>query len=600
MLLKMAANEQFKTDDPGSQTDAALLSEFLATRSQEAFTTLVQRHLNLVYSAASRQVRSPHLAEEVSQTVFTTLARNAARLAADPELVLSAWLYQVARHAAIDLIRREAARQAREQLAFQMSAFNPANSESTPAWNEIEPLLDEAMEALDIPDRTALLLRYFENKSLREVGEVLGASEDAAQKRVSRAVDRLREHFEKRKVTVGAAALTALLSANAIQAAPSALALNIASASLAGLGAISTTAVATATATAGTAATAATSLSKTIAITMTATQKTVALAIVAAGAIAFGIYEAHTTSTLRTQVESLQRQQNLQQAAASNEALQLQAERDQARKQVATLTAEAAAKAKGPNETLQLKGEVSRLRQESKQLGATSGLSRATADPEARRIMREQQKMGMNMIYARLGKDLKLTKEQSGKLDDLLADHIMEDVERVTVALRDKHSPEEINQAFIASDAALQTKVQELLGDDGLTKYQDYTKNLFSELSAQQFKAMMEGDEKAKEEKVKKIAQILSEETQAALAKAGLPADYQMIPMLNFRNIASEKEADRSLQLVDNIYNAGAARLGGILSPEELKKLDEFKSTAINNNRSALKLNRNLMMPIGN
>ena len=97
-----------------------------------------------------------------------------------------------------------------------MSDMNDTAAE----WTHIEPLLDEAMHSLDETDRTAILLRYFENKSLREVGEALGASEDAAQKRVSRAVERLRELFSKRKVTVGASGLAALVSANAIQAAP--------------------------------------------------------------------------------------------------------------------------------------------------------------------------------------------------------------------------------------------------------------------------------------------------------------------------------------------------------------------------------------------
>jgi hypothetical protein len=94
-------------------------------------------------------------------------------------------------------------------------------------WTHIEPLLDEAMHALDDTDRTAVLLRYFENKSLREVGATLGTSDDAAQKRVSRAVERLREFFAKRGVTVGASGLAIVISANAVQAAPIGLAVTI-------------------------------------------------------------------------------------------------------------------------------------------------------------------------------------------------------------------------------------------------------------------------------------------------------------------------------------------------------------------------------------
>ena len=104
-------------------------------------------------------------------------------------------------------------------------------------WTHIEPLLDEAMHALDDTDRAAVLLRYFENKSLREVGQTLGTSDDAAQKRVSRAVERLREFFAKRGVTVGASGLVVVISANAVQAAPVGLAVTIsAAAALAVLG----------------------------------------------------------------------------------------------------------------------------------------------------------------------------------------------------------------------------------------------------------------------------------------------------------------------------------------------------------------------------
>jgi RNA polymerase sigma factor (sigma-70 family) len=215
MLLNMTANDQ------------DLIGRFNREHSQDAFTELVNQYMNLVYSAALRQVRSSQLAEEVSQTVFTQLARNAAHLS--PDTILTAWLYQVTRHAAIDVTRSEARRQAREQIAIQMSDMN-----NNPAgWTQIEPLLDEAMQSLEQADRTAILLRYFESKSLREVGEALGASEDAAQKRVQRAVERLREFFLQRKLKVGATVLVASVSANAIQAAPSGLAVSVAAGAIA-------------------------------------------------------------------------------------------------------------------------------------------------------------------------------------------------------------------------------------------------------------------------------------------------------------------------------------------------------------------------------
>src|SRR5664280_1834630 len=206
MLLTMTAN------------DLALLRQFTRDQSQDAFIALVNRHVKLVYSAALRQVRSPQLAEEIAQSVFADLARDAGKL--KPDTILTAWLYAVRRRAAIDVIRKESRRQLREQIATEMNSMNATTAD----WTHIEPLLDDAMHALDETDRAAVLLRYFENKSPREVGATLGTSDDAAQKRVSRAVEQLREFFSKRKVTIGTSGLAVLISANAVHAAPAGLA----------------------------------------------------------------------------------------------------------------------------------------------------------------------------------------------------------------------------------------------------------------------------------------------------------------------------------------------------------------------------------------
>ncbi|HKS36927.1 MAG TPA: sigma-70 family RNA polymerase sigma factor [Verrucomicrobiae bacterium] len=157
-----------------SDTDLQLLARYVRQHAEDAFAEIVRRHLDLVYSAALRQLRSQQLAEEVAQSAFTDLARSAHRLA--PDTILAAWLYQVTRRTATDVVRREARRQLREQIATEMNTLNATTAD----WTHIEPLLDEAMDALDETDRTAVLLRYFENKSLREVGHTLGTSEDAA------------------------------------------------------------------------------------------------------------------------------------------------------------------------------------------------------------------------------------------------------------------------------------------------------------------------------------------------------------------------------------------------------------------------------------
>ncbi|HEY5232163.1 MAG TPA: sigma-70 family RNA polymerase sigma factor [Verrucomicrobiae bacterium] len=224
-------------------SDLDLLRQFARENSQDAFTEIVRRHVNLVYSAALRQIRSPQLAEDISQSVFADLARDAGKLsnATGGPPVLTAWLYSVARRTAIDVIRKESRRQLREQIAVEMNDMNATAND----WTQIEPLLDDAMAALDETDRSAILLRYFENKNLREVGASLNISDDAAQKRVSRAVERLREFFSKQKITVGASGLAVLISANAVQAAPVGLTSAISTAVLAGAAATSTATITT-------------------------------------------------------------------------------------------------------------------------------------------------------------------------------------------------------------------------------------------------------------------------------------------------------------------------------------------------------------------
>jgi RNA polymerase sigma factor (sigma-70 family) len=203
--------------------DIDLVREYVANASETAFATLVERHLNLVYSSALRQVRDTQLAQEVTQVVFTILAQKAPRLGR--KTVVSGWLYRTTRFAAITTLRTEQRRQKREQEFMQMQSIQ---SESEPdrevSWEQIAPLVDEVMNELGEKDRNALVLHFFEKKNLREVGQALGTNEDAAQKRVSRAVDKLRGLLARRNAMIPLVALTALLSAQSVQAAPAGLA----------------------------------------------------------------------------------------------------------------------------------------------------------------------------------------------------------------------------------------------------------------------------------------------------------------------------------------------------------------------------------------
>ena len=199
--------------------DIALLKEYAESHSEAAFTALVERHVNLVYSAALRSVGDTHAAQEIAQAVFIILARKAKSLG--EKTALSGWLYQTARLTAANYLRGEIRRQHREQEAYMQSTLDESAPE---AWPQLAPLLDDAMGRLGEKDRNAIVLRFFENKNLSEVGAALGASEDAAKMRVNRALEKLRKFFSKRGLALSGAIIAGAVSANSVHAAPAALA----------------------------------------------------------------------------------------------------------------------------------------------------------------------------------------------------------------------------------------------------------------------------------------------------------------------------------------------------------------------------------------
>jgi RNA polymerase sigma factor (sigma-70 family) len=322
-----------------AKSDTQLIREYAKEGNEGAFTEIVVRHTNLVYSAALRHLNSPELAAEISQRVFVGLARSAGsitgKLAQDASL--GGWLCRSARNVSLAFRRDELRRHSRERQAMENLDTAP---DAAPDWDQLRPILDEAMAELSEPDYDALVLRFFKNQDLRLVGLALGVSDDAAQKRVSRALDKLRAALSQRGLASSAAALSAALSASAVQNAPAGLALSIANAAVSGAAALNAPAAITATK----------------ALAMTTLQKSM-LAVVLAVVGGAGIHQTYEASSLRNRLQRLQRQD-------TDLVQQLKAERDEATNRLALVAAENARLNRDHSnaELLRLRGDLARLR----------------------------------------------------------------------------------------------------------------------------------------------------------------------------------------------------------------------------------------------
>lgn len=214
--MKSVMTEQTTASTLEKAGDHQLTRQFVEDRSEEAFRVIVSRYVNLVYSTGLRMVGDSHLADDVTQAVFIVFARKADSL--KKKTVFASWFYRTTRFVAADLLRSENRRQDRERKAAEMNAIN--ESANDPGWSDLAPELDRLMGRLGEKDRTAVVLRYFQQMESAEAAKVMGISEPALRKRLSRAVEKLRLLFKQRGIVAPAAALAAFLTADGAQAAP--------------------------------------------------------------------------------------------------------------------------------------------------------------------------------------------------------------------------------------------------------------------------------------------------------------------------------------------------------------------------------------------
>jgi RNA polymerase sigma factor (sigma-70 family) len=316
-----------------------LIAEYARNGSDAAFRELVTRYINLVYSTALRLVEGDtHRAEDVAQTVFVDLARLARTLSR--EVMPGGWLHRHTCFVAANTLRGERRRQSRERQAVEMNALQ---NHSGADFSQIAPLLDEAINELGEADRTAILLRFFEQHDFRSVGQALGSNEDAARMRVTRALEKLETLLKRRGVTASSGALAVVLGANAVQAA------------LVGLAAT----LSTAAALAGVPIAAATTAKATVAAASVFNAKTVAaiIAVAVAAGVGTHLVQQREANRLRRENQNLIAQQTT-----------LTSERDAALAAVAGKSNELERLRKGQEELLRLRGQVGVLRAENSQL----------------------------------------------------------------------------------------------------------------------------------------------------------------------------------------------------------------------------------------
>jgi RNA polymerase sigma factor (sigma-70 family) len=526
-------------------SDMQLLREYVTGNSEEAFGALVSRHVNLVYSVALRVLRDSHQAEEVSQSVFLTLARKGGSL--DSETILSGWLYHTARLTASNFIRGEMRRRHREEQAQQEAAMNE-NESGPDVWAQVGPQLEEAMAELNDKDRDAIVLRFFEDKRLREVGDALGLSEDAAKMRVTRALEKLRNFFTGRGITLPEALLAAALTGNSVVAAP------------AGLGATITTGVMQGAA-AGTAVTG-TTIAKGALYTMSTAKIGVAIGVCAAAAvIAFQWHQVQTEKKATAQLQAQLVTQTQTADAQAKQIKQLQDEVATFRKSVESMARDAA-KSRANATAAREARSMAEAAKKAAAAGGGNGLQALFKDPDMVKAMKEQSAAMVRQQYAPLVKQLHLSDDKAEAFYQILID-------KSTAGITALQS----GNISAASTNSVEPQLRALLGDDGYAQYQNYTSTLADQTMLNQYKTSFV-DEPLTDQQQQQLLQVMIS------ARQNTPATAPDYSTLNAAGQAAvmQDAMDRQATINSNVLQQAQA----FLSPSQLQTLGTSQSNFLN------------------
>ena len=535
--------------------DGQLLQQYTRERSESAFGELVTRHIDLVYSVALRVAGGDsHLAQDVTQTVFLDLARKPGSVPRDA--VLAGWLHRHAWFTAAKMVRTERRRQIREQTAMEMRALD--DNTGSP-WELIAPHLDEGLNQLSASDRDAIVLRFFKRQDFRVIGAALGVSEDTAQKRVSRALEKLRGVLSKRGATLTATALASALTAEAVVAAPAGLAISVTATALAG------------------SATLATGLSLTTikTLAMTKLQISIAGVILIAGLATPLLLQHQSLSRMREENNRL-REETVSLQQQTTQTAQLAAENQRLSNLLARAGSSQPPKPEQLAELLRLRGEATRLRANAQaDAKAANPMVEMLKSPAGKEMMKASMRtegLAVARSYAKLFADLHLTPEQTASMKDLMISRTMATADMLTAAMSGQADPAQLQAEAVqakADQAAIDGQIKQLLGDDNYTQYQAYGNTLSERMVVTQVAAQLADSPRAVgADQEQQLFDAMVEERQNFKFTSDLSDPSKLKGDL--ASYYTDDNKQRYLQELEQLSQRYLARAQSILSPDQL------------------------------